>query len=324
MGWEVRVRRIAVLTSGGDAPGMNPAIRAVVTAAAGHGIEAIGVFRGFLGLYEGDRGVLPPVLVEGITNQGGTLLRSSRFPGLKLPEAVALCVENLAGFQADALVVIGGEGSVQGSAALAAAGARVVHIPSTIDNDLAGTDITLGVDTCLNTILHLVDSIRDTAVSMQRPIVIELMGRGSGYLTLMAAVGAGAHAAILPERPFPWDRLKALLESGRRGHLVLCAEGAMSAASVAERIKYLYPSEPRVSVLGYIQRGGTPSFFDRLLAARLGEAAVEACRSGETGTMIAYRAGKCVPVPLAEVAGKRREILPEVFDLARRMQILFE
>ncbi len=318
------MERLALVTSGGDAPGMNPAIRAIVTAAAGAGIEVLGVRGGYRGLAAGEMTPLTLADVEHITDRGGTVLRSARFPEMKQPGVPQRCVERLREAGATGLVVIGGEGSVQGSLALSRAGGRVVHIPSTIDNDLFGTDITLGVDTCLNTILTLMDSIRDTASSMDRPIVVEVMGRLSGYLTLMAAIGCGAHAAVLPERAFPFETLRARMQSGHRFHVVLCAEGAMSARAVADRIKDFFVTEPRVSVLGYIQRGGTPSFFDRLLGARLGEAAVECAAGGVYGRMIAYRGAKCVPVPLDEVAGRRRQVLPEVFELAKKMGVLFE
>jgi len=318
------MRRIAMVTSGGDAPGMNPAIRAVVTAAAGQGIEVVGVRRGFLGLSRAEGDVLTAAAVEPLCNQGGTMLLSARFPAMKDPSRVAECADGVGRLGAEALIVVGGEGSLQGSRALAEHGVKVVHVPSTIDNDIYGTDITIGVDTCLNTILTLMDSIRDTASSMQRTIVVEVMGRLSGYLTLMGAIGVGAHAAVIPERPFPWDAFRARLAAGGHGHVLLCAEGAMPARDVAKRIGELTGTEPRVSVLGYIQRGGTPSFFDRLLGARLGEAAVEAVAGGATGKMISYRDGKCIPVPIKDIAGRRRIIQPEVFELAKRMQILFE
>jgi len=316
--------RIAILTSGGDAPGMNPAIRAVVTSALGRGAEVVAVRGGFRGLVEGSLAPLEMGDVERITDRGGTMLGSSRYPEMREPAVRFAAKKHLEEAAVDCLVVIGGEGSVQGSRALTKDGVAVVHIPSTIDNDLAGTDITLGVDTSLNTILTLLDSIRDTATSMHRPMVVEVMGRLSGYLTLMSAIGAGAHAAMIPERPFPWDRLRERIAAGAEYSLILVAEGSGSGREVSERLKDLYPSNPRVSVLGYIQRGGTPSFFDRLLGARLGHAAVEAALGGTTGVMISYRSGKCLPIPLDKVAGKRRQISPEVFELAKTMDILFE
>ena len=317
--------RIALLTSGGDAPGMNPCIRAVANAATLMGAEVVGVRRGFRGLHEKDAAPLAPAAVEGIVNQGGTFLRSSRFLEMKDGAAVARCAENLKALGADALIVVGGEGSVQGSLALSKAVARVIHVPSTIDNDVKGTDVSLGVDTCLNTILRLVDSIRDTASSMERPIVFEVMGRLTGYLAIMAAVGSGARAAILPERPFPWDRLRESVARGGQYPIIVCAEGAGSAKQVVDQLKDMFPgSVPRVSVLGYIQRGGTPSFFDRLLGARLGESAVEAVLGNVSGKMIAWRSGNCVPIPLEDVAGHRRQVSPEVFEIAKQMGILFE
>jgi 6-phosphofructokinase 1 len=319
------MRRLALLTSGGDAPGMNPAIRAVVTAATGGGAEVVGFRGGFRGLFHGETVPLDRAIVESITDRGGTILRSSRFADMRRDEVAVRCVERLKEAGADALVVIGGDGSVQGSRALERLGASVVHIPSTIDNDLFGTDITLGVDTCLNTILTLMDSIRDTASSMDRPIVVEVMGRLSGYLALSAAIGCGAHAAVIPERPFPWRTLQSALRSGRVFPVVLCAEGAMPARAVADHIRDVYGgADARVTVLGYIQRGGTPSFFDRIMGARFGEAAADAAANGDFGRMVAYRNGKCVLVPLEEVAGRRRQIQPEVFELAKRMDILFE
>lgn len=319
------MRRIALLTSGGDAPGMNPAIRAVVTAAMGREFEVVGFRGGFRGLHDGDE--FSPTLddVEGITDRGGTILRSARFPEMRRDDVAKRCVERLHEAGADALIVIGGEGSVQGSRAMQRLGAAVIHVPSTIDNDLYGTDISIGVDTCLNTILTLMDSIRDTARSMDRPIVVEVMGRLSGYLALMAAIGCGAHAAVIPERPFPWRTLETALRAGRQFPVILCAEGAMPAREVADRIRNVYGgTEPRVTVLGYIQRGGTPSFFDRVLGARLGDAAMEAAAGGVRDRMVAYRNGRCVLVPLEEVAGRRRQIQPEAFELAKRMDILFE
>jgi 6-phosphofructokinase 1 len=308
--------RIAVLEAGGGAPGADAAARSAARAAAAAGSEAFGVPGGFDGLLSGAKAPL-----------GGGSLGAGRSAAMKEPGGPARAAEALRALGADGLLVLGGEGSLQASAALAKAGARVAFVAATVENDVAGTEACLGVDTALNAILRRCEAV-------QGPAILEVPGRLTGYLALVGAAGAGAAGALVVERPFPWDRLGARLAAGARP-LLLCAEGAGAAKSAEARLLALLPgTPPRVESLGEALRAEPPSIFDRLAAIRLGEAAVEWLLAGMSGAgaaggvsagrMIAWRLGSCIPVPLEEVAGRRRQVVPEVFELAKKMEVLFE
>jgi 6-phosphofructokinase 1 len=298
--------RIAVLAAGGGAPGTDFAARAAARAAAAAKSEVLGVRGGFDGLLAGKAGPLD-----------GSPLGAGASAALRAEGGVSRAVEALAKIGADGLVVLGGEGSLQACAALAKAGARVVHVPATVENDVSGTEVCLGVDTALNGILRACEEAKG-------PTIFEVPGRLTGYLALVGAAGAGAAGALVVERPFPWDRLGPRLAAGARP-LLLCAEGAGAAKDAATRLQALVPgAAPRAESLGAALRAAAPSNFDRLAAIRFGESAVEALLGGVAGRMIAWRQGTCLPVPLEDVAGRRRQVIPEVFELAKKQEVLFE
>lgn len=317
------VKRIAVLTSGGDAPGMNAAIRAVVRAGLAQGWEIVGIRRGYAGLLYEDFRPLGARDVGGIIQLGGTILGSARCPEFKTPEGVRRAAQILGKHGIDALVVIGGNGSQQGAYALSREGVPVVGVASTIDNDLVGSDITIGVDTALNVALEAIDRLKTTASSHNRAFLVEVMGRDCGYLALMAGIAGGAEAVVIPEVPVsPEAVAEAIREAYERGKphaIVVVAEGAQyNAQRLAEYFqREQLGYELRVTVLGHVQRGGAPGAFDRLLGTLLGAGAVEALARGEDGVLVGQIKGEVVTTPLAEVAGRKKPLDPKLFELAR-------
>jgi 6-phosphofructokinase 1 len=316
-------KRIGVLTSGGDAPGMNAAIRAVVRAGLAQGWEVWGIRRGYAGLLAGEVRPLGARDVGGIIQLGGTILGSARCPEFKTPEGLKKAVEVLDRLGIEALVVIGGNGSQKGAYALSQEGVPVVGVASTIDNDLWGSDITIGVDTALNVALEAIDRLKTTASSHNRAFLVEVMGRDCGYLALMAGIAGGAEAVVIPEVPIsPESVAEAIREAYSRGKphaIVVVAEGAeYNAQRLAEYFqRENLGYELRVTVLGHVQRGGAPGAFDRLLGTRLGVGAVEALARGEQGVLVGQIKGEIVTTPLSEVAGKRKPLDPKLFELAR-------
>lgn len=299
------MRRIAVLTSGGDAPGMNAAVRAVVRAADARGIEPYGVRDGFAGLIQGRIEPMGARSVSGILHLGGTVLGTARSPQFRTTEGRREALTHLDRAEIEGLVVIGGDGSFRGADALSREGhVRVAGIPGTIDNDLSGTDFTLGFDTAVNTALELIDRIRDTAASHQRLFFVEVMGRKSGWLALYCGLAGGATEALVPERPtdIPLLRQRVLhsFELGKRFCIVVVAEGddAGGAYSVAERVAEGTDLDYRVTTLGHVQRGGPPNMRDRILGALLGDAAVTALAEGADRVMVGLRRGEIVRTPL--------------------------
>ncbi len=317
------VRRVAVLTSGGDAPGMNAAIRAVVRAGLAQGWEMLGIRRGYAGLLAEEIRPLGARDVGGIIQLGGTILGSARCPEFKTPEGVRQAVRVLEKHRIDALVVIGGNGSQRGAFALSKEGVPVVGVASTIDNDLVGSDITIGVDTALNVALEAIDRLKTTASSHNRAFLVEVMGRDYGYLALMAGIAGGAEAVVIPEVPVSPERVaEAIREAYARGKphaIVVVAEGAQyNAQKLAEYFQREHLGyELRVTVLGHVQRGGAPGAFDRLLGTLLGTGAVEALARGEEGVLVGQIKGEVVSTPLSEVAGKKKPLDPRLFELAR-------
>ena len=311
------MRRIAVLTSGGDAPGMNAAVRAVVRAADAAGVECYGVSNGYAGLLEGRLDALDPRGVSGILHLGGTILGTARSSRFRTTEGRQEALKHLDLAGIEGLVVIGGDGSFRGADALSRDGhIRVVGVPGTIDNDLAGTDFTLGFDTAVNTALEMIDRIRDTAASHGRLFFVEVMGRRSGWLALYSALAGGGTEALVPERPTDIDRLRTRVQRsfalGKRFCLVIVAEGdeAGGAYEVAERVVEGTALEYRVTTLGHVQRGGSPTMRDRVLAAVLGDAAVAALMEGADRVMVGQRHGEVVRTPL-ETTWSRTDRSPE-------------
>jgi 6-phosphofructokinase 1 len=299
------VARFAIVLAGEGAPGAEACARSAAASAAAAGAEAIGVRGGFEGLLAGTAGPLD-----------GTPLGAGRSPALRGPDGAAKAAAALGSLGAEALVVIGGEGAIQAAAALGRAGARVVAVPAAPENDVAGTDASLGVDSALNAIVARVEALRG-------PAIVDVPGKLTGYLALVGAAAAGAAGAILVERPFPWDRLPARLAAGARP-VLLRAEGAGTADDAAARLGALVAGAAveRVPAAGF--RAASASVFDRVAAVRLGAAAAESVLGGVGGKLVAWRGGKCLPVPIEEAAGKRRQVVPEVFELAKRCGVLFE
>ncbi len=295
-----KFKRIGVLTSGGDAPGMNAAIRAVVRTALANGVEVMGIYRGYSGLISGD--IKPLVLrdVSNIINKGGTMLYSDRCPEFKTPEGMAKAVDTCKKFGIDGIVAIGGDGTFRGATDLTKHGIPCVGLPGTIDNDIASTDNTIGFDTAMNTVIELVDKLRDTCESHARCNVVEVMGRGAGDIALSAAIASGATAVVIPEFPFDDERLCRHIETarilGKRNFIVLVSEGVGSeyGPALTEKIERITKVETRFARFAHIVRGGSPSLRDRLLASRVGSFAVKELLEGKSNIVICERQGEIV------------------------------
>lgn len=301
------IRKIGVLTSGGDAPGMNAAIRAVVRACSFYNVDCVGVYRGYQGLMEGDFEELNARSVRNIINKGGTFLKSARSMEFKTVEGRKKAYEQLTKNNIDALVVIGGDGTFTGGVYFSQEfDLPIVGIPATIDNDISGTDFTLGYDTALNTVVDAIDKIRDTASSHNRLFFIEVMGRDAGDIALNSGIGAGAEEILIPEEDEGVERMLESLRkskmSGKLSSIIVVAEGEKSGKNIFQLAEYveehLEDYDIRVSVLGHIQRGGRPSCFDRVLASKLGVGAVEALLDGDSKVMIGLNHQHVVRVPL--------------------------
>ncbi len=318
------IKRIAVLTSGGDAPGMNAAIRAVTRCALAQEWDVLGVRRGYAGLVEGDVEPLTSRSVSSIMQQGGTILGSARCPEFEAEDTRRTALNRLQQNRIDAIVVIGGNGSQTGALALAQMDVPVVGVASTIDNDLAGSEVTIGVDTALNIALEAIDRLKTTASSHQRAFLIEVMGRKCGYLALMAGIAGGAEIVVIPERETSPEeisrRLRIAYERGKRHAVAVVAEGAHNNA---EKLNAWFREHAecvgfdlRATTLGHVQRGGTPTAFDRLLGTRLGAGAVAALTRGEQGVLVGLNKGEVTTTPLVQVVGIQKTIDPELFRLA--------
>jgi len=311
-----QVKTIGVLTSGGDAPGMNAAIRAVTRAAIVNGMRVKAIYRGYKGLIDGEVQEFTSQDVSGIIQRGGTILKSARCEEFKTPEGRQKAYETLQREQIDALIVIGGDGTFTGARMLAQEhNVTVIGVPGTIDNDLWGTDSTIGYDTALNTIMDCVDKLRDTGTSHERVFVVEVMGRDAGFLTLNAAIASGAEAAMIPERASVAEQIKEAIGQGRRKHknsaILLVQEHAVEggAKAVADMIEKNHPEYgTRVTILGHLQRGGSPTASDRILASRLGCHAVLALLDEQRSIMIGMQNGNIVYVPLSQAIQQKKDI----------------
>lgn len=320
---------IGILTSGGDSPGMNAAIRAVTRAAIYHGFTVKGVMRGYKGLITGEIVPFQTQNVSNIIQQGGTILKTARSPEFRTEEGRKMAYDNMQKEGIDALVVVGGDGSLTGARVLAQEyNIPIVGIPGTIDNDLYGTDTTIGYDTALNTVMEAVDKIRDTATSHERLFFIEVMGRNAGFLALNGAIASGAEAAIIPEIATEVDQLTELIKNGFRksknSSIVLVAESELTggALGLAERVKTEYPQyDVRVTILGHIQRGGSPTASDRILATRMGEAAVMAFMEGQRNVMIGIDDDELVYVPFTKAIRKDKPINRDLLNTVKVLSI---
>lgn len=297
----MKIKNLAILTSGGDAPGMNAAVRAVTRKAIFEGFNVFGISRGYEGLLNGEFQPLLRRDVGGIVNKGGTFLKTARCVDFKLPENQEKGYQILREQGIDVLVVIGGDGSMAGARALSRLGMPTITLPGTIDNDMCGTQYTIGFDTCLNTILEAVSRIRDTTTAHERVAIVEVMGRHAGHIAVQAGLACGAEAALIPERPMPLvklcERLYETHKNGKTYSIIIVAEGAYSGYEVADFVRAHTYLAPNVTVLGYLQRGGAPSARDAIMAARMGEKAVDAVIAGELDSLIGYIGGKVVATP---------------------------
>ncbi|MBQ9426917.1 MAG: 6-phosphofructokinase [Paludibacteraceae bacterium] len=326
---EYTIKTIGVLTSGGDAPGMNAAIRAVTRAAIVNGIRVKGIYRGYKGLMEGEVTELDTQDVSGIIQRGGTILKSARSDEFRTPEGRKRAFETIQREQIDALIVIGGDGTFTGARLLAQEyNVPVIGLPGTIDNDLWGTDATIGYDTALNTIMECVDKLRDTGTSHERLFLVEVMGRDAGFLTLSAAIAAGAEAAIIPERATVAEQLEEAIGQGRRKHknsgIVLVQEHAIEggARKVAEIIEKVHPEYgTRVTILGHLQRGGSPTAYDRILASRLGVAAIQALIEEQRSVMVGVQDSEIVYVPLSKAIKQKKDIKDDKWQALQVLSI---
>ncbi|MEW6399039.1 MAG: 6-phosphofructokinase [Bacillota bacterium] len=317
--------RVGVLTSGGDAPGMNAALRAVVRQAVAAGSEATGIEHGFAGLLSGGFRPLPLGAVGGILHRGGTVLFTARCEEFKQRPAQEKAIAHLRAAGIDGLVVIGGDGSFRGAQALHELGFPVVGVPATIDDDIPFTEHAIGFDTAVNTAVWAIDRIRDTATSHERIFLIEVMGRDTGHLALAVGLAAGAESVVVPEFPEPIEEICARVLRGRnRGKkhdLIVVAEGAGGAYDVAREVQSRTGMETRVTVLGHIQRGGSPTAYDRTLASRLGAAAAEALRQGMSGVMAGIEGGEVRFTPFPQVLSGRRTLDRRLWELTHVLAI---
>ncbi|GFZ33634.1 ATP-dependent 6-phosphofructokinase [Clostridium zeae] len=314
------MKKIAVLTSGGDAPGMNAAVRAVVRMALHNGLEVMGIKRGYAGLINGELFKMDRSSVSDIIQRGGTILRTARCEEFKQEEGRKKAANILKAYGVDALVVVGGDGSFTGAKLISKLGVKTIGLPGTIDNDLAYTDYTIGFDTALNTVIDAVNKLRDTSTSHERVSVVEVMGRHCGDLALYAGLAGGAEAIVVPEKGFDQDELcKTILEGKAKGkmhNLILLAEGVGGADELAKHIEEVTGLETRATILGHIQRGGSPSASDIVLASRMGARAVELLLEGKTCRVVGIKNNQVMDMDIDEALAMERKFDNELYDIA--------
>ena len=321
----INMKKIGVLTSGGDSPGMNPAIRAVVRKAIFHNVEVYGIYGGYAGLVNGNIKKLELGSVGDIIHRGGTMLQSARLPEFANPEVQKKGIEQLRAHGIEGLVVIGGDGSYRGARALTQQGYPCVGVPGTIDNDIPGTELTIGFDTALNTVIDAIDKIRDTATSHERTFVIEVMGRNAGDIALWAGLAGGAETILIPEENYDMkevaERLRSGHDRGKKHSIIVVAEGVCSGYEFARQLKETTEFDTRVSVLGHIQRGGSPTVADRVLASRLGARAVELLIEGKGGRAVGIENNKLVDYDIIEALEKKHTLDLDLFKLSKELSI---
>lgn len=328
----------AVLTSGGDAPGMNAAIRSVVRCGLAAGFDVVGVERGYQGLMRGDFVEFSPRTIDDIVHRGGTILKSARSDEFRTNQGRERALAHMRRAGITGLVAIGGDGTFRGALHLSHAGMPTIGVPGTIDNDIPCTDMTIGFDTAVNTVINAINHIRDTAVSHERVYVVEVMGRNSGYLALYSGLAAGAEAILIPEEPIDLDAVSRRLERaqamGKTHSIIIVAEGVggdpvsgrssdeSAAFRVASEINRKTNNETRVTVLGHLQRGGSPTAADRILANRMGEAAVRLLMQGASGRMVGVQGNRIVDMPIDQALKMTRPIDRAYYDLADRLSAM--
>lgn len=314
------MKRIAVLTSGGDSPAMNAAIRAVVRMGIENGVKVFGVHRGYSGLINGEIFEMDRHSVSDIIQRGGTILRTARSDEFKTPEGRQKAINVIKVLKIDGVIVIGGDGSFRGAKELSDLGVPTIGIPGTIDNDLAYTDYTVGFDTALNTAIDAINKIRDTSSSHERVSVIEVMGRNCGDLALFSGIAGGAEQVIVPEKKFTIEDICENILKGKRNgklhNIIILAEGVGGAQKLAKSIEEITSIETRATVLGYIQRGGSPSAFDRILASRMGSRAVEVLLEGKTARLIGIKANDIIDIDIKEALDMKPRFNEELYKLS--------
>ena len=323
------IKCVGILTSGGDAPGMNAAIRAITRAAIYNNLSVKGIYRGYRGLITDEIQEFKTENVSNIIQRGGTILKTARCKEFTTPEGRAIAYENMKKEGIDALVIIGGDGSLTGARIFAQEyDVPCIGLPGTIDNDLYGTDTTIGYDTALNTILDAIDKIRDTATSHERLFFVEVVGRDAGFLALNGAIASGSEAAIIPEFSTEVDQLEEFIKNGFRksknSSIVLVAESPITGGAMhfAERVKKEYPQyDVRVSILGHLQRGGSPTAHDRIIASRMGAASIDALMEGQRNVMIGINHDEIVYVPFTKAIKNDKPIKPELVNVLRELSI---
>ncbi|WLR46038.1 6-phosphofructokinase [Halobacillus litoralis] len=319
------MKKIGVLTSGGDAPGMNAAIRSVVRKAIYHGLEVYGIKYGYQGLIDGDIEKMELGSVGDIIQRGGTKLYSARCEEFKTEEGQLKGIEQMKKHGIEGLIAIGGDGTFMGAKKITEKGYPCIGVPGTIDNDIHGTDFTIGFDTALNTIIDAIDKIRDTATSHERTFIIEVMGRDAGDLALWAGLADGAESIIIPEAQDDFediiDRLKRGHDRGKKHSIIIVAEGVGSAVDLGRKIDEAAGLESRVTVLGHTQRGGSPSAADRVLASRLGAYAVDLLLNGHAGRMVGIQQNKLVDHDIVEILNRKHEIDFDMYRLSKELSI---
>lgn len=320
------MKSIAVLTSGGDAPGMNPAVRAVVRTACQRGIKVYGVDRGYTGFINGDIHEMNLRSVSDIITRGGTILYSARCPEFKTEEGLQKAVSTCKKFGIDGMVIIGGDGSFRGARDLSLRGIPCIGLPGTIDNDISCTDYTIGYDTCLNTIVQMVDRIRDTSESHDRCTVVEVMGRGAGYLALEAGIAVGATSIIVPEVEYDIERdviarIREFQKTGKKHFIVIVAEGVGGTAEIAKKIEAETGVESRATILGHVQRGGSPTARDRIMASQMGSRAVDLLTQGIGNRVVGIKDNKIVDFDIFEALKMTKTIDMKDYELAHEISI---
>lgn len=320
------IRSIGVLTSGGDAPGMNAAIRAVVRSGIHYGFKVMGIRKGYNGLINGDIFEMSLRSVSDIVHRGGTVLQTARCLQFKTEEGIQQAAAMARVFGLDSIVVIGGDGSFRGAKDLSAHGLKVIGIPGTIDNDIGCSEYTIGYDTALNTVQDALDKIRDTAYSHERCSVLEVMGRKAGYIALNVGIACGAEVVLLPEKKFEFDKdiIKPIIEGRNRGkkhYIVIVAEGVGGALDVAKEIEKITGIESRATILGHIQRGGSPTVYDRVMAGKMGAKAVELLKDGIGNRVIALRDNRVVDIEINEALDMTKEIEDDLIKLSRILSL---
>lgn len=320
------MKSIAVLTSGGDAPGMNPAVRAVVRTACQRGIKVYGVDRGYTGLINGAIHEMNLRSVSDIITRGGTILYSARCPEFKTEEGLQKAVATCKKFGIDGMVIIGGDGSFRGARDLSLRGIPCIGLPGTIDNDISCTDYTIGYDTCLNTIVQMVDRIRDTSESHDRCTVVEVMGRGAGYLALEAGIAVGATSIIVPEVEYDIERdviarIREFQKTGKKHFIVIVAEGVGGTAEIAKKIEAETGVESRATILGHVQRGGSPTARDRIMASQMGSRAVDLLTQGIGNRVVGIKDNKIVDFDIFEALKMTKTINMKDYELAHEISI---